>query len=280
LQCEIMLDCGEFDIYLSHAGLVPESEQFGIEPHSHHFYEIHYIDQGRGISYLNRNSEQFALTKGMAYFAKPGEVHAQYSIRHQPLRIYYIGFDVRMKPSGNLLETQELIGILEQAANWHENAYSLKPIFARILNEVASKSFGSKYAIKGAFLDMLAEIVRMQHTGGRSDFDRVSLDHKHTLDEAIHYLNNHLHLPLTPERLSNQFNMSESHFRRLFKQFMGISVGEYVRSRKIAYAQQLLRSQYSIKEVAQQLGYKSPELFSKSFKKMTGCSPQQFKFPL
>lgn len=280
MMCDLMLDCGEFNIFLGHAGIVTEADRFAILPHSHQFYEIHYIDAGQVMSLVNQSEEVIPLSQGTVYFAKPGEVHEQYSLREAPLRLLYIGFDIQAKEAGgNREEARQLIELLNSVGSQQLGAYALRPICQRILAEAASMAPGSKYAIKGAMLELIAHIARLQPAARKQGEapDRLPMEYKQMMSEALLYIRQHRGHPSALMHLSRRYRMSESHLRRLFKQHNGIAIGEYMRQERIAHAQDLLRSGSSIKEVARQLGYKTPELFSKSFKAVAGCSPLRFK---
>lgn len=70
--------------------------------------------------------------------------------------------------------------------------------------------------------------------------------------------------------------MSESHFRKMFSEYLHISPLKYQNNLKIKKAQNLLKSgMYSIREVAEAIGMDNPSYFSWFFKKYTGQSPKQ-----
>ncbi|OEU41716.1 hypothetical protein BGV40_13455 [Methanosarcina sp. Ant1] len=67
---------------------------------------------------------------------------------------------------------------------------------------------------------------------------------------------------------------SEYHFRRMFSFLSGMPLGEYIRRRKLALATILLKSNDNkIIDVALQLGYNSPDAFTKAFQVMHGIAP-------
>lgn len=82
---------------------------------------------------------------------------------------------------------------------------------------------------------------------------------------------------LSLQRLAREQNMSYERFRKLFKQFVGHSPGEFRILRRIDRAKTLLLKQHTVAEVARGLGYPDAFSFSKQFKRYTGMSPTQFK---
>lgn len=78
--------------------------------------------------------------------------------------------------------------------------------------------------------------------------------------------------------ISLQLGMGYESFRKVFKDEMGISPGDYrIQSRVNTAKTLLLDTDYSIKEIALVLGFPDSFTFSKQFKKVTGVSPSEFK---
>lgn len=65
----------------------------------------------------------------------------------------------------------------------------------------------------------------------------------------------------------------------LFKRSIGVDIRTYVEELRMAAAARLLRHgiRFSIFLVAMEIGYNSPELFSRTFRRHFGCAPSQFR---
>lgn len=77
--------------------------------------------------------------------------------------------------------------------------------------------------------------------------------------------------------LSDQFSMRPDALSRLFKQMMGKGYTEYIKEKKLERALELLKEDHSVKDIAQRLGYNSPQYFIKIFKEIYGVTPYQYK---
>ena len=77
--------------------------------------------------------------------------------------------------------------------------------------------------------------------------------------------------------LAAQQGMSYSGFRRLFKETTGHPPGEYFIEMKMNRAKQLLLTDMSVQEIADQLGFDSVYYFSRQFKARTGKSPSAYR---
>ena len=88
------------------------------------------------------------------------------------------------------------------------------------------------------------------------------------VNRAIIRINGNLSEDLSLKTLARFNNISAGHFSGLFKKETGISLTEYVNSKRIAYSKKLLvTSNLKIKEIATVCGIKDPNYFIKLFKK-------------
>lgn len=78
--------------------------------------------------------------------------------------------------------------------------------------------------------------------------------------------------------LAESFDLSLWHFQRLFKSFVGDTLGGYTRGRRLTRAAQLLlNSDQGIIDIAFAVGFNSHEAFSRSFKAYFNVSPKVFR---
>lgn len=97
-----------------------------------------------------------------------------------------------------------------------------------------------------------------------------------SLQSAIDYMEDHLLDDLSIENIAQQTNFSAFHFQRTFAILTDISVGEYLRRRRLTLAgYELTRSETKIIDLAYKYGYDTPEAFSKAFKKQHGVTPSE-----
>ena len=76
--------------------------------------------------------------------------------------------------------------------------------------------------------------------------------------------------------ITASFNMSYSTFYRKVKGLLGISAKEYIRTRKMRRAMDLLRSgKYNVNEVSLMVGYQDAGNFRNYFRKEFGLNPSE-----
>ena len=92
------------------------------------------------------------------------------------------------------------------------------------------------------------------------------------------YLEAHAAQPVTLEDLAGLANLSVFHFTRLFKQATGLPPYQYVLRWKMERAKHLLRlDSAGVADLSDELGFASPISFAAAFKRLVGCTPQQFQ---
>jgi AraC family transcriptional regulator len=96
------------------------------------------------------------------------------------------------------------------------------------------------------------------------------------MDDALEFMESKMNEPLDIEAIAKVAYSSPFHFQRMFHMLTGMTVGEYVRKRKLTLAaQELAVSSSKVVDVALKYGYNSPESFSKLFRKIHGISPSE-----
>lgn len=99
-----------------------------------------------------------------------------------------------------------------------------------------------------------------------------------SLQKAINYIENHLMEEISIEEIAKQANTSMFHFQRTFAILTDISVGEYIRRRRLTLAaHELIKSNCRIVDLAYKYGYDTPEAFTKAFRKQHGIAPSEMR---
>lgn len=98
-----------------------------------------------------------------------------------------------------------------------------------------------------------------------------------TIAQGIAHLENDLKSKKTIKEIAEMCHVSESTFRRLFKQYTGKSPVEYRIERRIEYAKKLLNTKtLTALEVSLETGFDDPAYFCRMFKKYTGVTTGEY----
>lgn len=98
------------------------------------------------------------------------------------------------------------------------------------------------------------------------------------LRQAVTYIQEHLEQDLTLAEIAEVTGMSMYHFSRLFKQSTGFAPHQYVLNCRIEKAKKLLtRTEHSIDQICQQVGFQSQSHFTYVFRKSIGTTPKVYR---
>jgi AraC-like DNA-binding protein len=100
------------------------------------------------------------------------------------------------------------------------------------------------------------------------------MDWVQSLHKAVNYIENNLLNNINNEEIAKRVYSSNENFQKIFKMMAGITIGEYIRNRRLSVAgQDIKRSNEKIINLAFKYGYETPESFTKAFKRFHGVSP-------
>ncbi len=98
------------------------------------------------------------------------------------------------------------------------------------------------------------------------------------MNRVLNHIDQHLDQPLELAQLADVANFSRFHFHRIFAAWMGETLGDYARRRRLEKAAFLLAcTSVSVLETALATGFGSGEAFARAFKLKFGCTPSAWR---
>lgn len=98
------------------------------------------------------------------------------------------------------------------------------------------------------------------------------------LRRVTDYINEHFDAPLSLTELADTIEMNTFHFARQFKQATGQPPHQYIVSRRIERAKELLKTtKMPLVEISLEVGINSQNHFTTLFRRQTGLTPKQFR---
>lgn len=98
------------------------------------------------------------------------------------------------------------------------------------------------------------------------------------VDFILEYIHLHYNEDIYLELFADRLNLTKEYISQYFKNKMGINLVNYLNEFRIEKAKKLLsETSLSINEVAQNVGYNTPNSFSRIFKQYVGKSPREYR---
>lgn len=98
------------------------------------------------------------------------------------------------------------------------------------------------------------------------------------VQKAISYIDSHFHQHITLEEISEFVSLSPNYFSNMFKKATGLSFIEYVSKLRIEKSKELLMDlNWTVYQIALEIGYNDSRYFSRVFKSVVGKTPTQYR---
>ena len=125
---------------------------------------------------------------------------------------------------------------------------------------------------------LLVYIVRIQTEGTKDVSRRVMESAGSQIAPALAYINENYAQPLHVCEAADACHLSESHFRRVFEENMGMPPTEYLHHVRLhAACAYIVQGKLTMEEIAARVGYGNTSTFYRNFKQAFGISPFQWR---
>ena len=231
-----------------------------------HEFQINYITRGEGI--FETRTGKYQVKEGSVIIVFPGMWH-----RYRPSRTgwkeHYVGFNGTY---ANQIFENEFFAPRNPIFHVGFNERLLQS-FYELFNLVELERTGYQQICSGLVIYILSTIISIRKN---ENFRGKQIEQ--TIQKACLLIRENTDKNLNIEKLAVDLNIDYSIFRKMFKEYTGISPGQYHLSLRIRQAKDLLiNTNLSIKEISYRLGFESIFYFSRVFKSKTGISPTEYK---
>lgn len=231
-------------------------------------YQLIYVTKGRG-SFRSSSAKPSDIKAGNLLLLFPNEWHTYYPQKDMGWDTYWLGF-YGSYPD-HLISChffQKKHPILEIGFN-----EEIAGLFGQAIELVKQEKSGFQQAVSGIVMHLLGEIYYITKNNLFEDKEIVK-----KIEEARMIMREHPEGSVCLEDIAADLNMSYSWFRKMFKQYTGLSPAQYQLQIKLQKAKALLIStSKSVKEIAYLLDFESPNYFTSFFKDKTGSTPLEFR---
>lgn len=262
------------ELYLLH--YFAYSKNFRFEGETHDFWEMIYCDAGEAA--IQDEVTAYQLLQGQAFIHAPDHFH---NVRpdHANTNVIVVGFGGELEAlhavAGRILDFAPL------AKTYMRTIVSeARRAFAGPLNRVYQYKIDLKenapqfalQSIKNCLENLFLSLLEAPAPAPDGETNSAAAR------QVFDYLNENIGTKLSVQALAYKIGYSPAYLQRLFKEATGTSILQYFIGMKIERAKQLISEEkYTLSEIAELLGYDTPQYFSKQFKDITNMSPAAYE---
>ncbi len=252
------------------------------------FSRLYLITEGKCRVY--HHGQKFELEAGVLHLI-PGFTSCSYQCDH-PFEQYYIHFiaemDSQLPIHDAMAFNYDLQSVPEDAwlfkrllqLNPHRElphhdpkVYQQQPYVGKNQPETVHQNAKDMIETQGILLQLFSRFFKQA-----GEFNPNSLEKFRRFGDLLQYIHNNFHQKVSLQQLADRACLAPDYFSRLFCELTGFRPIEYVNRKRIEKSQLLLITTYESQEaIAQQTGFNSLSYFSRTFKKYTGTTPDEYR---
>lgn len=260
------------------------SAQNELPNHLHDWYEIVYIYKGRGTFFIDQT--YYEAASGDVFLIPGNTIHYSLPDPEDPKTTTALFFTASFTHSTPLGDTFTFLRCFEHAKRHKAYQLSLNELeqrlfvasLERIHTEFSAQLTGYRQAIQLHIQQILLLLGRLTSSAKAESGQRFSTSLPGWMTAIWTYIDEHLEQPLGLSKLAERAAVTPAHFSRVFKQLTGMNVTEYVTTKRIIRAKELLlETDDNIADIAERCGFESLPHFHRIFKKLTSMTPANYK---
>lgn len=231
-------------------------------------YQMVYITEGEGW-FESAHCRRTRITAGTMFLIFPDEWHNYAPARATGWKEYWIGFrgkyiDGRVQ-NGFFSPERPLVSL--------GNDINIEQFYMEVLREAEFENTGFQMLISSVVIHILGLAVYKQNF---HRYEGTAISDK--IEKAKNLMRLKIGQNVSPEKIAAEIGIGYTWFRREFKEQVGISPAQYQQQlRHIEAKKLLLGTDLTIAEIAYDLGFSGPNMFSTFFHKMEGITPTAFR---
>ena len=200
----------------------------------------------------------------------PGEWHTYHPLFHTGWKSYWIGF------KGKNMDDRVRAGFLSPEHPVYHVGYSsgIEELYRSAYQQAVEEAAYAQQVMAG----LVNHLIGMMYSLERNIELSKNQQQVDLINRARLRIRQSLESDLTIQRVAEEMGVSYSNFRKLFKEFTGLSPATYQQELRLLRAKELLSTtDLTVKEIAYRLNFESPDYFSAKFKSKMGCKPSEIK---
>ena len=237
-------------------------------PHAHNCSELFYVTGGSGQFFIDGTIHQ--VSPNDLIIVNPNVEHTEISFNANPLEYIVLGVE-GLELSVN--DEREDRYCIINFRNMRENIFFY---LQNMLREIELKAPGYEVICQDLMEVIVIHLTRQ--TGFYTTMAPIKKSSSRLCANVRRYIDEHFKENINLDMLAQLTHSSKYYLVHAFSEEYGISPINYMISKRIEDAKQLLKNDdYTLSVISRMLGFSSPSYFTQAFKKTVGMSPNQYR---
>ncbi len=235
--------------------------------HTHAFAELYCFLGGEVIYHVE--GTQYILNPGDILFMRPGEAHYAQVNKQVDYERISLHFDQKLLSA---LDPENVLirPFFDRQAGTRNLYRADDDVCRQILFNMTTPMPEPRLNVLGNMILVLKRISDAFSAGQESGGTPDTLEYR-----LLSYINKHLEKELSLDKLCDRFFVSRTQLCRLFKQSTGTSVGNYISTKRMLLARELLLQGKKATEIHGACGYQDYSAFFRAYTRYFGHSPRE-----
>ena len=232
-------------------------------------YQLLYNTAGEG-TFESTHCPKTYIKPGDMFLLFPGEWHSYHPKAHTGWNSFWIGF------KGKNMDDRVKAGFLLPEKPIYHVGYSfvIEALYKRAYEIAMEEAAYSQQTLAGIVNYLIGTMYSLERNIELGK-NQMQVD---MINRARLRIRESLETDVTIQQIADEQGVSYSNFRKLFKEYTGLSPATYQQELRLLRAKELLTTtELSIKEIAYRLNFESPDYFSAKFKAKIGLKPSEFR---
>ena len=241
---------------------------YQVVKHWHNTVEIFLVLEGNIDFYVN--NQYYSLSHGQFILVNSNEIHSI----EAPKENYTIVLQI---PQETLEEYRNDEYLLFKSTRYEKDS-ELIELIQRMYDVYSEKKYGYELEVKSDYYKLL-HILITKYKEIHVDKERIRQNRQlEKLSKITNYIQENYNKNISLESVAEVFGFSPTYLSRIFQKYASINYKSYLLNVRVEYGfKELVNTERSINEIAENNGFPDSRSFAKAFFKRYGLLPSEYR---
>lgn len=236
--------------------------------HSHLHYQIEMAMVFEGHTHLTVDSFEYEVRGGDALIVFPNQIHEFKTVLRERFVLLTINPELLPELVGQFTSSVPYSGVVKGAA--------ADPELSDLIFKIADTYYGDEpmkdLVLRGYLLAFFGRLLP------RLDLRDVRSGDYHALGMIMNYCNCHSEEDLSLSVLERELHLNKYYISHVMNNKLHVGLNDYVNSLRVSNAcKQLVKTDRTITEISDQVGFNTLRTFNRAFMKQMGITPSEYR---